>query len=210
MTLRTIISILTPVVAVFCLGLPSDAHGQPDCHKQKLTLHIGKYEIRMTPKSKPVCVERDAAGNIDATIEMDIKIGSDITIGLDAVTINEKPGGTVTIRGVNDTLVDHVEIDVDGTGNEGQVFSFDVRVEGLGYLDPRIRIVDDSDSLLILGRAIREAIDTGKLLSDPTMTDDEMARQLQDLLDSRFGLNSSDALEALRQYESAMGEVGEN
>lgn len=204
---RAKLVVLAPVIAVLYMGMPSDAFAQSnDCHHQNLRLTIGKYEISMKPKNKPRCVILKDDGTVDMEIKMDVIIGNDISVSLNDITVKEKPGGTLTISGTNDTLTDEVMISVTGPGDLLQIAGFEIHVEELGYLDPRVRIVDDGDSLMIHGPEIRGLIDSIKLLSDLDATDEEIARQLEDALESRFNLTPTQALELLQRYDAALTE----
>lgn len=199
--------VLAPVIAVFYMGVPSDAFAQADeCHNENLRLRIDKYQIRMRPKDKPRCVILRNDGTVNMDVKMKVNIGNDLLVDLGDITVKEKPGGTLTISGTNNTLVDEVMINVSGPGELEQIFGFDIEVENLGKLDPRVRIVDDGDSLMIHGPEIRGLIDSIKLLSDLDATDEEIARQLEDALESRFNLTPTQALELLQRYDATLTE----
>lgn len=128
----------------------------PECPPpNELQLTVGQYQLNLNEK-KPICV------TVPGTFKIKIinPPNSDVNIGVGEVTVEAKSSAGLSIEGSNDAPVNKVTVEVEGTAEKGDEFSFLIRVEGVGVLDPKVRVVDNDTMMLLTSEAFYDALDT--------------------------------------------------
>jgi hypothetical protein len=131
----------------------SPAGNAQDCSTSKMTLKIQKYELdyRLKNNSKnKKCV------TIGSTYQLEIKlIGADpVDISVGAIRVHEK-SGTLSIRGENvEANPESMSIEIDGTASGDGSHQFYITVDGVGTIDPIVKVVDSN----LYRLALREAL----------------------------------------------------
>lgn len=72
--------------------------------------------------------------------------------------MKQKAGSTLNISGDNSEKRRFIEVTVDGTGSFGDEAEFEINIDGLGMLDPKVRVVDNDAMLDLLYSAIDDAV----------------------------------------------------
>jgi len=131
-------------LAIFAVALSMVAapgYGQPPCTEStKLTMVVNKYHLVLNEKV-PVCLRLP----LPATFTIRIVDAADM-IGNGDVSVVQKdrsPEPQVTIVGENGSISNRVSVTVDGKAEVGDVFDYFIYVDGVGLLDPKIRIIED-------------------------------------------------------------------
>jgi hypothetical protein len=130
----------TSFAAVTLVALQSAcAAPPPDCpNGGELKLTVGLYELSLNEK-KPICVTVPG--------EFKIKIhnpqSSGVSVGAGDATVGGKSTGGITINGSNDAPVNKITVVLNGTADLGDEFEFWINVEGVGKLDPKVKVVDN-------------------------------------------------------------------
>ena len=130
---------LVAIATLFTCACASTLAQAPDCPPSaSLQLTIGEYHISLND-NRPICVS--LPGTINITIKDPPGFGYEVDAG--EVTAEAKFEGDVTIVGNNNSPTNKLKIEVDGTADPNDVFAFWIKVEGVGELDPKVRVVDN-------------------------------------------------------------------
>jgi hypothetical protein len=126
------------VVAVALSVLATPVYAQRDCaDSTTVTLLVSKYQLNLIDKA-PVCITVArpvfairvvVAGNVQE---------------MGKVKVSQKKSQVprpITIDGDYDSASKLLLVSLSGTLNEGEVFEYFIEVEGVGSLDPKIRII---------------------------------------------------------------------
>lgn len=135
MRITAIFALMTVVTA--CSVHPTNARAEACPPPNALILRVGKYEMDLQDK-RPICV------TVPGTFAIKIvnPAGSGISIDPGDVTVKEKQGINVTIEGSNSGTTNKLDVVISGTADIDDEFDFLIAVEGVGILDPKVRVVD--------------------------------------------------------------------
>ena len=125
------------------------------CAKLKhMKLKIDEYHLELDSR-KPICTK------VPNTFIINIHnpLNSDHVIEKGDVTVTQKEGSTLTITGSNDDERLELKIHVSGTLNVGPDAKFLIKVEDVGLLDPKVRVVDNNAMLEQLAHDLEELLD---------------------------------------------------
>ena len=156
---------LTPTIfaAVAIIAMQSACAQPPDCPPAgDLKLTVGQYQLNLNEK-KPICV------TVPGTFKIIIHNppSSGVTVGAGDATVKAKSSSGLTIEGDNAAPVNKITVEVDGSADPGDVFEFLIKVEGIGVLDPKVRVVDNNMMMSLQSAAFYDALDTlGLTLED--------------------------------------------
>jgi hypothetical protein len=112
---------------------------------------------------KPICVV------IGGSFDIKIKTVGGYSVGIGAIQVRAKSASGPTIEGTNDPVVNKVTVTVDGTASTGDEFGFIIEVDGVGILDPMVRIVET------------DAIERGDLTDINEFLEEELGMSLEEL-----------------------------
>ncbi len=128
----------------------------PDCPApDRLILHVAKYELGFNEK-KPVCVT--TSDNFKIKIVGPGSRPAGIAAG-DVVVEGKKCDG-LTITGNNSANKNKITVEVDGNAAINYECEFLIRVEGVGILDPKVRVVDNETIMNLQYVTLHDFLDT--------------------------------------------------
>ena len=153
------------VSAALALSIAT-AHAQPDCAEMvQLKLTVDKYHLELNDK-RPICM------TVPGMFKIKIKNvpNSSVTVGDGDVTVVQKDDpaeASVLINGINGangSPVNKVDVEIklapDKNVSYGDEFEFLIHVEGVGTLDPRIKVVDNEGLRSLQWAEIEDTLDT--------------------------------------------------
>jgi hypothetical protein len=131
-------------IALSMLATPGQAQECAD--STTLTLLVSKYQLNLIDKA-PVCITPTKTGfAIRVVIAGNIEV-KNVTVGQKVPEKPEEPEKLfkpVEITGVYDKSSRNLTVTVSGNEIEaGEVFYYLINVEGVGILDPKIRVIPD-------------------------------------------------------------------
>jgi len=128
----------------------------PDCPPlNNLKLTVDEYHLSLNDK-RPICVT--LPGTFKITIHQ--PGNATVAIGAGDVTVRAKESTGLTIDGSNDAPINKVTVNVDGDADADDIFAFWIEVEGVGTLDPRVRVIPSSQLLSLKSEAFYDTLDT--------------------------------------------------
>lgn len=134
-------------------GTANAGHHCANLPAMKLTIDV--YHLDLNDKT-PICVMVPG--------EFKIKIHNPAGfVNEGDVTVRQKDDSEdppVLIYGTNVAPANKITVKVEGNADYGDEIDFWIKVEGVGILDPRIRIVDPSEMNALLYNAVDETMDT--------------------------------------------------
>jgi len=123
-----------------------------------LKLKVDKYHLVLVEK-KPICI------TVPGQFKIKIKplSGSTVDILVGEATVEEKSASSpVTIRGTNDPAANKIIVKVELKSGKyvdpDDEFDFWIKVDGIGLLDPRVRVVSRAELLQFQYDAINEVL----------------------------------------------------
>ena len=123
----------------------------------ELKLTVGDYHLDLNEK-KPIPV------TLPGTFKIKILTlgNSGVTINSGGVTVEAKSSGGLTIEGDNSADVHKIAVTVNGVPDpEGDgIYDFWIHVEGVGTLDPKVRVVGDETMSSLQADAVYDLLDT--------------------------------------------------
>jgi hypothetical protein len=147
-------SILMPVAAIFLLSAV-DAHANcANLPGMRLTAKENHLSLN---DNAPICVTRNDDGTIDFTFR--ITIANPVEVNSGEVTVRQKdtsPNPQVEIEGDNVSPTNRVTVRVQGEAELQDEFSYLIEVEGIGLLDPKVRVVDSNTQGMLQAYSLRE------------------------------------------------------
>lgn len=145
------------------LGCVASTNAQPnDCAQlTNLKLTVDEYQLSLNDK-KPICVT--TPGTFKIVIHQ--PGNSTVTIGAGDVTVSAKANTGLTINGSNDAPVNKITVTVDGDADINDEFGFWINVDGVGNLDPKVRVVGSSTMLNLKSQELYDTLDTLSLTLD--------------------------------------------
>ena len=149
------IQLITVAIITACACASSNAEA-PVCPPKGMSmLTLSDYHLVFNEK-KPICVT--VPGSF--LIKIHNPPNSDFSVGKGDVTIEAKSSDGLTIIGTNDDEVDKITVTVDGNLEMGkEVYDFLIRVDGLGILDPKVRVVDNDTMMSLKFEGFSESLD---------------------------------------------------
>ena len=154
--------------------LLSAAGAQADDHcadVPNIRLTAAQNHLWLNSNNKPVCVSPDADGMIDHTFV--IKIMNPVEVSAGDVTVIHKGDDedpAVTITGDNSQPANKVTIRIEGEADVDDIFDYLIDVDGIGVLDPRVRVVDSDTETSLQIAALEDFLDAWDLTPDALIT----------------------------------------
>jgi hypothetical protein len=151
------------IVATSLLACSATVTADPSCaNLPGLKLTVKKYSIDLND-NRPVCIT--VPGEFKITINN--PPGGDHTVNGGDVTVRQKveaEDATVLINGANESPVNKLTVEVklvEGKSfDEYDEFEFWIDVEGVGILDPRIKVVPGDELLMQQINAVEATLDS--------------------------------------------------
>ncbi len=142
-------------IIVTTLGCMSTASAQDCADVAALRLIVDKYHLRLNDK-RPICI------TVPGKFKIKIKqpAGASVTVNAGDVTVTEKTGSALDIEGDNAAVANKVRVEVDGPALVEEEFDFWIKVEGVGELDPRVRVIDNDSLNQVKKKLIDDLFDT--------------------------------------------------
>lgn len=126
------------------------------CAKLKhMKLEIDEYHLVLDSK-KPICTKVPNT----FIIKIHNPLNSDHVIEKGDVSVMQKADSPLTITGSNDDERLELKVEVSGTSSVGAEAKFLIEVDGVGILDPKVRVVDTDALLEQLKHDLEELLDT--------------------------------------------------
>jgi len=154
--------IITFATAMFTTGIAAAQVACPG--PAELLFKVGKYSMDLQDK-KPICVTLPGT----FTIKIINPPGSGVSIDSGDVTVKQKDGVGLTIDGSNTATTNKLVVTVEGTADVGDEFDFLIKVDGIGVLDPKVRVVGSNTMFLLQSRVVYETLDYFGLSMDDAM-----------------------------------------
>lgn len=150
------IALVTVAIITACACASTNAQ-PPDCPpKGQSILTIGQYHLDFNEK-KPICVT--VPGSFTITIHNNQNPSVPISEG--SVTIAAKSSDGLVIDGKNGVDINKIEVELSGDLEPGiDVYDFWIRVDGLGVLDPKVRVVDNDTMMLLKSEAFSSSLES--------------------------------------------------
>jgi hypothetical protein len=151
-------------LATATLGCAASTNAQTsECAKQTdLKLTVDENQLSLNDK-KPICI------TVPGTFKIVIHQpgNATVTIGAGDVTVSAKASTGLTISGNNNAPVNKITVTVDGEADIDDEFGFWINVDGVGKLDPKVRVVGSSTMLNLQAQDFYDTLDTlGLTLED--------------------------------------------
>ena len=145
------------LLGIVTLGCAASTSAQaPLCPPlNNLKLNVDEYHLSLNDK-RPICIT--SPGTFKITIQQ--PGNSTVAIGPGDVTVMAKEGSGLTIEGNNNAPVNKVTVNVSGNSNPGDIFAFWIHVDGVGTLDPKVRVIPSNQMLSLKSEAFYNALDT--------------------------------------------------
>lgn len=150
-------SILVPAAAILLLSAV-DAHA--NCANLPGMRLTAKQNHLSLNDNAPICVTRNDDGTIDFNFRITIKNPVEVNAG--AVRVKQKDQSNnpmVVISGTNESPSNKVTVNVTGAAQVGDDFAYLIEVDGIGTLDPTVRVVDNDDLWMIQATSLQEVAD---------------------------------------------------
>ena len=151
-------SILVPTAVILLLSSVS-AHA--DCANLPGMRLTAKQNHLSLNDNAPICVTLKEDGTIDFMFK--ITIANPVQVSADEVRVRQKDTSSdpqVTITGANVSPSNKVTVHVQGTGELGDEFGFLIEVDGVGLLDPTVRVVDSGTQRMLQAYSLQEVGET--------------------------------------------------
>lgn len=154
---RQATSILVPVSAILLLSAFS---AYADCANLPSMRLTAKQNHLSLNDNMPICVTRADDGTINFTFKITIANPVQVTPG--QVRVKQKdpnPQPQVEIMGDNASPTNKVTVHVQGAADLGDEFAFLIEVDGIGLLDPMVRVVDSNTQGMLQAMSLQEVAD---------------------------------------------------
>jgi biopolymer transport protein ExbD len=161
-------SILVPTAVILLLSSVS-AHA--DCANLPGMRLTAKQNHLSLNDNAPICVTLKEDGTIDFMFK--ITIANPVQVNAGEVRVRQKdssPQPQVEITGDNVSPVNKIKVHVQGTGELDDEFGFLIEVDGIGLLDPTVRVVDSGTQRTLQAYNLQEVADAW-LLSPEEIAD---------------------------------------
>jgi hypothetical protein len=148
-----------PLMAAGALSLliGTNAHANHHCaNLPGLKLTVKEYHLDLND-NRPICVT--IPGEFSITIHN--PPGSGVSVGSGDVTAGQKDVSgepDVEISGDNSSPSNKLTIKIEGDAEDGDEFEFWIEVDGVGYLDPKVKVIDSDMQMRLQFNAVDEAM----------------------------------------------------
>ena len=143
-------------VMSFMLWNCANAADHDDCADlDSLELKVRPGQLVLKDKSDedfPACMVPGS------TFSIEVKASGGADVGVGDVTANEVGGSPLAISGNNEGDKDWLVINVTSNATPGTIVKYEIHVEGIGMLDPRVRVVDVEEQERIQLGVLEETI----------------------------------------------------
>ena len=143
-----------------CTGLVSTALACPP-----LTgVHITAKENHLSLNDNaPICVPLGNDGTVDYTFQIKVVPQAEQQF---AVSVKQKESATVTIEGNNADDPTKVSVRVQGPAEIDDEFGYIIHAEGIGELDPKVRVIPSNQFMVHQGGVLQDFLDTYGLTTE--------------------------------------------
>jgi len=152
------------VVATFALWGGAHADDHNDCADlNSLELKVKDNHLALKDKTDedfPACIA------LGGKFTIKVKATGGVTIEKDDVTANEVAGAPLTISGDNAVDEKLLVIHVTGDSAPSGLIKYEIHVDGIGMLDPRVRVVDVEELQRIQLGVLKETIENWDIGTD--------------------------------------------
>lgn len=145
---------LVPAVLALAIGLfgAMANAGAENCRPAiENMLVVQKYHLALT-KKEPICTK--VPGQF--TIVINNPPGSGVEVEAGHVSADSKSSSGPTITGSNSADKNYLVVTVSGAAALNQILHFNINVEGVGLLDPTVRVVPSFDYGIMQMQAVDE------------------------------------------------------
>jgi hypothetical protein len=125
------------VIAIGVLFLAGSAWSCPNVASIRVTAKENHLSLN---DNAPVCVVRDATGNVNDTFQLTVALPNSFVDG-DIRVEQKESAEPMTIEGVYSQETNKVEVHVSGPADVGDEFKYKIYVKDIGMLDPKVRVV---------------------------------------------------------------------
>jgi hypothetical protein len=134
---------VVPIVSIFfSMMFFSQAVYANDCRHARMTLNIQKYALDYELKNfgkKKMCIEYGKSYHLDIK-----QAGNDdVPIAIGGITVYEKPGDIDAIGSNDKVNPKSMTVTFGSAGDPARDHKFYIKVDGVGILDPIVRVVDN-------------------------------------------------------------------
>ena len=176
-TTRNVRSAITAVSALLlgCTGLASTAVACPPLTAMLITAKENHLSLN---DNAPVCVPLNEDGTVDYTFQLKVVPQANPPV---AVSVEQKGSATVTIEGNNADDPAKVSVHVHGPAALGDEFSYIIYAEGIGMLDPKVRVIPSDQNMTHQAGVLQDYLETYGLTTEDVpgllRTIDEMSAE---------------------------------
>jgi hypothetical protein len=129
------------LLSAMLLNVSTAIADEDDCaYMTSLRLIVDEYHLRLNSK-RPICVV--SPGTV--TIRVRPRLFSGYVIEPGSVTVKEKVKDSLEIYGTNEDDAGKIVVTIGDGGTENTNFEFLITVDGVGVLDPKVRVVGDGN-----------------------------------------------------------------
>jgi hypothetical protein len=134
---KTVLLVVVSMFVMACVKSPDvpQVDKKYGCDRQNLNLLLDVNKIQLVPK-KIKCVEPGTEYIMKITV-----LGNDLQISAGDVTMMPKPGNPAWLSGTNKPDKKELTFTVDKDEPEDAQYSYFIKVEGVGDLDPIVKVV---------------------------------------------------------------------
>ncbi len=155
------IALVAVATITACACVSSNAQA-PDCPPGgQSKLFVGQYHLVFNEKM-PICVTSPGI----FMIEIKSVANSGVTVAKGGATVKAKNCDGVGIHGSNSLDADIIAVVVSDGADKGYECEFLITVDGLGVLDPRVRVVDNDTMLMLKSEAFSKALKLSNISAD--------------------------------------------
>ena len=206
-----LISVAAAFFAAGCAATAPPAYAQAstkDCEAEKLRLRIGPRRMRLLPAKGPKCLPVASPASINTTFDIEIQPKPDQNVVFPDGSVRVmnspdsalKPAGSLTFSGAN--VGNMITVTVTGSAAFDDTDYFDIIADGIGTLDPRIRVVEDVAFRRNLRARLLELRKLYELLVTEYEADNqgELAFTSDEFIERVYGLSKEEVDSLIREY----------
>ena len=178
---------------------------------QQLRLRLGIRRMRLLPPKGPKCLPVVNANSVDTTFNIVIeprpKANPEYLYPDGSVRVATspdsaiKPAGGLTFSGSN--IGNLIEVTVTGDASSNPISYFDIIADGIGTLDPRVRVVEEGayrGHLAAVLANLREFLDMFAIVASEYEGLDEETADSDEFIRRVYGLAPEDVDQLIREY----------
>lgn len=212
-----VLSVVTAAFIASFASIPEAAHAQSmstlcDAEQMKqLRLRLGNRRMRLKPQKGPKCLPVANAGSVNTSftivIEPRPKKNEDYIYPDGSVRVVTspdsaiKPAGDLSFYGSN--VGNLIEVSVTGDASSNPVSYFDIIADGIGTLDPRVRVVEENayrGHLAGVLANLREFLDMFEVVASEYDDLGEETASSDDFIRRVYGLEPEEVDQLIREY----------